>query len=393
MAKIFQIQTIKARITRKALAARFLSYDIKLADPMDLRKALGLADNLALYSGSPIVVAQRREGVIRFDFQLPSDSWQSITRSNVQGMELGLAAGRIPVSFNDSEYHALFAGATKSGKSTAIQSLLCAVATEYDPSEVDIYIVDPHGDYDPFSNMAHLGAPVACEREEIAKTIQHVSSIYNERKANKSRHEKQIWFIIDEAQDDQCLGTKESGHTDEMELISALAKGSGKFNIRLVIGSQKPTQADLPGTLDNLGTRYVGKVSKAGTSAHLTGQKGLNAQLLSGSGDFLSVATGDVTRFQVALPTEQHFNALPRGDVPLLVWTAKPHGEEPIVVSSGRPLEAVEPETLAYYMTKYVSIGDAKTELGIGRTVHNRYKFFADRLKDAMEGINDEVIT
>lgn len=398
LTEIFRGQKIKGRITRKALAPRFLSYDVRLQDPMQLDKAIRLADNLALYSGSKTVVAQRQAGVIRYDFQLPSYNWQEITRDNVEGLDLGVAAGRIPVSFNEAEYHALFAGATKSGKSTTIQSLLCGLAAKYRPGDIDLYIVDPHRDYEAFSRFAFLAAPIAHEREQIASVIKYVTAEYYKRKEDGNRRGRPIWLVIDEAQDFVCLGSKDEGHTDEVGLVSQLARGAGKFGIKLVIGSQKPTQADLPGILDNLMARYVGKVTKAQHGTHLTGQPGLNVQNLSGSGDFLSVAGSDVTRFQVARPLERHLSALPRREVaPAPLVPATIISESPVVLSSepqvGRPVEEVSPETLAYYMTKHVSIRDASDILGIGRAVHNRHKEFAERLKTAMERLANEHAT
>ncbi len=395
LTRIFNDQKIKGRVTRRALAPRFLSYDVRLEDPMKLDKAIKLADNLALYSGSQTVVAQRQGGVIRYDFQLPTYNWQEITRDSMKGLDLGMAAGRVPVCFNEAEYHALFAGATKSGKSTTIQSLLCGLASKYQPHEIDLYIVDPHRDYEVFENFAFLAAPIAHEREQIAAVIRHVTNEYNRRKAEGNRGSKPIWLVIDEAQDYICLGSKDEGHTDEVGLVSQLARGAGKFGIKLIIGSQKPTQADLPGILDNLMARYVGKVTKAQHGTHLTGQPGLNVQNLSGSGDFLSVAGSDVTRFQVARPLERHFSALPRiSTVPSLPFSASAavYEDEPAITIEepqvGRPTESVEPEILAYYMTKYVSIKDAADLLGLGRTVHNRYKGYAAKLQSAMEQLN-----
>lgn len=395
LARIYKEQQIAGKITRRAVAPRFLSYDIRLANPMQLKKALGLADNLALMSGSKTVVAQRQEGVVRYDFQLPTYSWQEITRDRVNGLGLGIAAGNIPVAFNEREYHALFAGATQSGKSTTMQSLLCGLSDAYTPGEIDLYIVDPHRDYESFENYAHLAAPIAYDRADIAATIAHVYNLYEQRKAEGNRKGRRIWLVIDEAQDSICLGSKEEGHTPELGLVSQLARGAGKFGVKLVVGSQKPTLADLPGVLDNLMARYVGKVTKAGHGTHLTGQSGLNAQNLSGSGDFLSVNGSDCVRFQVARPLERHFDELPRKSSIARLPVETPISSSPIILNSegdggstGRPTEDVKPDILAYYMTKYVSIADAKEILGLGRTLHNRYKAFAESLTNSIAELN-----
>lgn len=392
LSEIYKAKGLRGKIVRRALAARFLSYDVRLSNPLQLDKALKIAKNLALLSGSTTVVAGRRGGVVRYDFQLPTYNWSEVTREDVSGLELGLAAGRVPVSYSIEDYHSLFAGATKSGKSTALKSLVAGMATHFRPGDIDLYIVDPHRDYAEFSNLAFLAAPIAHDREAIAQTIKKVASIYEERKASGDRGKRKVWLLIDEAQDDICLGSKESGHTAEVGLVASLARGAGKFGIRLIIGSQKPTEADLPGILSSLTGRYVGRVTKGAHSSHLTGVSGLNAQLLSGRGDFLSVTGGDATRFQVAYAPPRLIQSLPTvakvPDLLLVTYT----DDTPIVLhdrAAGRPVTEVKPDKLAYYMTRYVSINDARNELDIGRTLHNRYKSFSEELKSEMKRIGN----
>jgi len=88
-----------AAITR---GARHLSLAVRLRDPMDLDRALALAEPLALACRAPACLAERRDGAIAYQFQLAERHWQLVTRANVSGAAVGLADGGRPVAFDFS---------------------------------------------------------------------------------------------------------------------------------------------------------------------------------------------------------------------------------------------------------------------------------------------------
>ena len=369
---LYNEKQIVGRLTGLALGARFLSYDVRLKNPLDLKPAIDIAENMALMSGSPAVIAQRDAGIIRYDFELRRAHWQEYTRADVEGMQLGLAAGRKPVEFDFVEYHHLFAGATKSGKSTTMQSFLCGLAATYEPSDLELYICDPHGDYEGFVNLAHLGAPIATSHDEIHNLIRHVYKIFSQRKANKSRNERRVVFLIDESQDSVCLGSKAEGFNQEqVAMISSMSRQAGKFRVHLVMGSQKPSQTDMPGIVDNLLGRYVGRVQDAQVSANLTGQPGLGAHKLSGYGDFLKVTAGSVIRFQSAMPRPQDYDALPRAEIGAV--EAAPVLDIDTGPGPGRPPEPLDPKVIAWMLfNKIPGRRTAERQIGLSRHMHSR---------------------
>ncbi len=383
--RVLNQNKVQGKIQSYSRGARYLSFGVRLSDPMQLSKALKLGDNVALVVGAKAVIVHRKNGEIQYQFQLRQRHWKTVTRDDVSGVQIGISATGQPVMFTTHDYHSLFAGSTKSGKSTAIQSTLCGLAESNTVDEIGFYIIDPHNDYEVFSNIAHLESPVASDRTSIRETIEVVYNLFTNRKETNDRNSKKVYFVIDEMQSPDCLGSKESGlNRDAVRMVSAIAKGGGKFNISLICGTQRPSQGDLPGIIDMLLSRYIGKVDSAQTSAFLSGQTGVPGHLLTGYGDFFRPLNGDVVRFQVAKPLPQHIDALEkRYSVTPLQKNIMPVPKETQPI--GRGASKLEPVILAHYLSSEISISQGKEQFGIGRHVHNRYKSFADRVNVELE--------
>ena len=375
---VFARKKLAGRLQPFIPASRFVAADIRLSDPTQLETALKLGDQLALYSGASNVISERAGGFVRYSFELEKAYWRGYTRSDVKGMEFGVGAGDVRVSFDFTDYHHLFAGSTKSGKSTTIASVLYSLAMEYSPQELGIYIIDPHNDYARFDGLAHLEMKRATSYDDIATTYAVISNLYQRRKEGNERNGKQIVLITDECQDEINLGEKKLGFNDQQAgIFSQLARGAGKFRIHIIAGSQKPTQEDLPG-LPNLLGRYVGKVDKAATAAHLTGRSGIEAHKLSGYGDFVKMRSGDSLRFVSAMVTEEQYHNLPRADVAsiprdavLLDCTPDPAKS----LAIGRPQECLDFEQFGVLVgMRMPGRVNAEKYAGVSQHMHRRYK-------------------
>ena len=66
---LYARQQLSGQLQQVLRGARHLSYGVKLFDPMQLDKALKLAEPLALASRSQAVLAQRAEGLVTYQFQ------------------------------------------------------------------------------------------------------------------------------------------------------------------------------------------------------------------------------------------------------------------------------------------------------------------------------------
>lgn len=396
MAGLFARQSLTGQLRTVQRGARHLSLGVRLHDPTRLDKALKLAEPLALHAGIEAVLAQRVAGLVTYQFELAQGFWEYYTRADVSGLAVGLAAQRKPVEFQFNPPHALVAGSTGSGKSETMKSIMLALMSTHSPTALGFIIIDPHSDYLDFANAVHLITPIVTEAEGAAQALLWANQELAHRKANNQREGRRIIIVIDEADDELALGDKQN-----MEIAKALAKEGRKFQMHLLVGTHKPTHTDLPGILDNLVNRFVGRVTDANISARLTGQAGLEAHKLTGQGDFIHVAGAEVERFQVAMATHHDFERLERGEVcPIRV-----EGPELRVLDfptitpkanvGGRPANTVQPDTLAHYVYYHphnISISQAHKLLDLSRGAHDLHKNFAlefmtelERLKQSAE--------
>lgn len=385
IANVYQQEKIHGRLMQIAHGARYITYDVRLSVDSSRfwKKAINAAPVIQTMALAPNVSSEIYNGLIRYNIETPNEFWKTVYRESVSGLEVGLAAGRKPVSISfDHGGHSLMAGTTGSGKSVFISSALCALSNSYSPEDAEVYICDPHNDYvDNFRNFALLGLPIAQTKEEIKNIILHVYEIYRQRKQFNLRNEKRIVLIIDESQEPEALGNSDAGFNNIFSEVTSLAKGGRKYRMSLWVGSQRPSQKELSGIFDMLKLRYVGTVDNAQTSTLLTGQAGLNAHQLTGQGDMLHVINGRVTRFIAAMPTNEDYKKLPRAEMVKSI-PSKQH-TRPIIEddsSVGRPSECLDdPKVIGFMLghafKKGALPGRVITEnhIGLSRHYHKRY--------------------
>ena len=382
LAALMQHNSIGGKLKSARRGARHLSLGARLTNPMDADKALKLAEPLALATRSEAVLAGRVEGLIVYQFQLSAANWQTYTRAEVEGLNIGLAEQRAPVEFNfDDAPHALFAGTTGSGKTEAMKSALIAVLNAYTPEELQLVIIDQKNILGAFDNEAHLVKPRAIFGDDAAALLEWATNELNARIASGHHKHPRLMIVIDEV---SMLPLRDK-KTKTSDNLRFLAKIGREKRVHLMVGNQKPGQRNLSEIVDNLLNRFVGLVDNAGTSAQLTGHSGLAAHKLTGSGDFIHVVKGGAIRFQVALATASDFDSLRRVQPIEITPPAPIVAPEPVIVTPRRgghkPL-AVEPAPLAYYMrNQALSVRGAKRAIGFSRKRHNFYKTFLVDLK------------
>lgn len=371
---LFAQQGLAGKLATAQRGARHLSLGIRLNDPTRLDSALKLAEPLALSAAAQAVMAQREAGLVVYQFELPQAFWQFYTRADLPNQEaIGLAEQRRPVIFSLDPPHALFAGTTGSGKSEAVKSALVALLATNEPGALALGIIDPNGDYGDFYSAAHLALPIEREPENFERTLKFFAAELKHRKEENIRDGQPIVIVIDEAHEILPLG-------QNLALVQMLAQGR-KYNIHLIIATQKPLHADLPKILDNLDNRFVGKVTDAKMSATATGQAGLQAHRLTGKGDFLHVTGALAQRFQVAQATHRDFERLPRGETPEPppveqgpILPALPEAQGP-----GRPPVELDARILAHYFfhgPPNITHRMAREMFGLARTGHTLHRDF-----------------
>lgn len=386
MSALYGKREMRGKIVRYARGARHMTLGVRLANPLQLNEALALAEPLALACRCKAVLAQRNQedapGLVSYQFQLADRQWQTVTRSDVNGLAVGLGESLRPVEFGWDAPHAGVFGTTNSGKSVTIRSILVALFASYAPDELRAVIVDPHRDYDDFARCAHLAAPIGPDGLLFAgQELAH-------RKAENIKEGPRLLVVADEAES-VLLSDRRL-----LEVVRAIAQEGRKFHVNLLIGSQDARETKLPGLISLINNRWVGLVASAQVSAILTGQAGVEAHKLTGRGDFVHVAGATVERLQVALPEPRDMERLPRVEV---VESPEIEPEDiPAAVNAnsgpGRPAVEIEPRHVAAYLhagPDKVSIREAKEKLGLNRVTHERHREFALEVKRGLEYLKE----
>lgn len=378
-ARVFYSKNVQAKLVGASVAARHATVAWRLNDPNSLKVALGLGEAIALASAVQQVMAYRDHAFIIYQFQLHDKFWRSYTRANVTGLGIGLGERRhqIDITFPEFAPQIGVYGMPGSGKTELIKSAICALASSNPPDKLKFVISDWHRQLSGFHNLAHLAAPIAYNDDQATdRLISLVQAERARRFENGSDSDYRLVFVIDEA--------AEIVTTDQRIHALADIANSRKWQVNLILGTQKPSAKALPDIIDKINNRYVGKVLDARTSANVTGQPGLECHRLIGSGDFLQVLGAGHERFQSALATEADIAALPR-----VVEVPEPEIEGSDVISflepspgPGRPENKVEPALVADYLANYeMSIRQFIREREISQRKYYLHKEFAEELK------------
>lgn len=377
---IYAQQHLKGQLVEVNRAARHLSFGVRLADPLKLDNALKLAEPLALSCGVRAILAQRAAGLVSYQVELPEIYWQYFTRQDLsEPAAVGLAEQRRPVLFNfDYAPHSLIAGTTGSGKSETLKSILVALVQSYAPAALGLVLVDPHRELDELENEAHLLLPVAHEPAEIGNALAYANQELKRRKESNIKDGPIIVVAVDEGTADEILSNPAN-----LAVMQNISKQARKYNLFLILATQKPGHGDLPNILDNLLNRFVGQLSDASVSARVTGHAGLFAHKLTPKGDFLHITGPEVDRFQVARATPADFERLERRAVSPLIVEPDDITDLPATLPEmsgpGRPPVELTPATLAayfYYGPANITHKLAEELFGQKRTGHRLHRDF-----------------
>ncbi len=388
---LYAKEELRGRVIKANRGARHLSLGIRLANPLQLDKALKLVEPLALATNTTAVIASRQPdqpGLITYQFQLQQGYWQKYTRADLETgpgrVGVGLSEGRRQIDFTFDLPHSGFFGTTGSGKSEAVKSLLCGLFTAYSPYELQAVIVDPDGDYiDSFRNSVHLGGvPIARTAEEINWVLTYAKAELLRRKRANERNGKRLVVVIDETED--ALAKQE-----RLAVAQAIGGDGRKFNINLVLATPDPNEKTLPDLLPKVVNRWVGLVSDGRISAYLTGHKGLECHKLTGQGDFMHVAGNRQERLLVAMATRADYDNLPRAELAAPDFEDEDlpdldEFEDDETRGPGRPTILPKPVPVARYLfygPNQISIAQAREWLGLTRTGHYANRDFAREVK------------
>jgi S-DNA-T family DNA segregation ATPase FtsK/SpoIIIE len=257
--------------------------------------------------GAPVVgieVPNTVFGSVALRGAIESSAFQKIKARSKLAIALGKGAGGEAVAADLTKMpHLLIAGATGSGKTVCLNSIICCLLLHNSPDDIRFIMIDPKRvELVTFNGMPQLLAPVVVDTDKAIKALrwlnQEMDSRYRQfAKAgarniegyNKDRAPGDglayLVLLIDELADLMMTASDEVEHT--LCRLAQLARATG---IHLVVATQRPSVDVVTGLIKaNFPTRISFAVTSQVDSRTILDTVG--AEKLLGRGDMLYMPT------------------------------------------------------------------------------------------------------
>ncbi|TET54431.1 MAG: DNA translocase FtsK [Actinobacteria bacterium] len=315
-------------------------YEIHLASGVKVNRILSLADDIALAFASPDVrILAPIPGKSAIGVEVPNIHRELVTIGDIltspkmkeNNSALSIVIGKDisghPTIANLADMpHLLIAGATGSGKSVCINSLIATILSRATPSMVKMILIDPKRvELNMFNGIPHLLTPVVTQAKQAAHALEWVVSEmesryellaanrvkniagYNNKMSKKgSNTMPYIIVIIDELADLMMVAAREV--EDAICRLAQLARAVG---VHLIVATQRPSTDVITGLIKaNITHRIAFAVSSQIDSRVILDSGG--AEKLVGKGDMLfsTPQTIKPKRIQAAFITEKEIENL-----------------------------------------------------------------------------------
>ncbi|WP_281279690.1 DNA translocase FtsK [Terrilactibacillus laevilacticus] len=253
-------------------------------------------------------------------FKDHSSALPAILGQDISGQQVITDLAKMP--------HGLIAGATGSGKSVCIHSLILSLIYKTSPERLRLILIDPKVvELAAYRELPHLATPVITEPkeaslslkwavEEMENRYQYFAKMgvrdikrYNECIDN-GQHEGEIMpyivIIIDELADLMMVSPQ-----DVEEAICRIAQKARAAGIHLLLATQRPSVDVITGLIkSNIPTRIAFSVSSQVDSRTILDSSG--AERLLGQGDMLFVENGarDIKRLQGCYVSDEEISRI-----------------------------------------------------------------------------------
>lgn len=293
------------------------SYELKPAPGIKLSRIVGLNDNIAMALSSSdlrieapipgknvvgIEVPNKEKDAVSLKELIDSNEFKNIN-SDIP-LTLGKdVEGNILISGMEDMPHLLIAGATGSGKSVCINSIITSVIYKSSPRDVKLMLIDPKVvELSVYNGIPHLLIDVVTnpkkaafalnwavdemEKRYISFAEKHVRDLkgYNKKMVEEGRDKEKlpkILIIVDELADLMMVASKEIE-----EYIARLAQKARAAGMHLILATQRPSVDVITGTIKaNIPSRIAFAVASSIDSRTILDMSG--AEKLIGKGDML----------------------------------------------------------------------------------------------------------
>lgn len=317
-------------------------FEITVGHGVKISKIKNLSDNLKLaLAARDIRIEAPIPGKRSIGIEIPNAKSRPVRLSEIVGnssfrdsnkdleVALGLDITGQPVTFDLSDMpHGLIAGATGSGKSVCINSILISLLMKASPQDVKLMLIDPKiVELAVYDELPHLVSPVITDVkaataalkwavEEMERRYQlfhhmkvrHITR-YNEIVEEQRRFSLKMPYlviVIDELADLMMMAPAEVE-----ESICRIAQKARACGIHLVLATQRPSVDVITGLIkSNIPTRIAFSVSSQIDSRTIIDSQG--AERLLGRGDLLYLGYGksDTVRLQGTFVTDEEIEQI-----------------------------------------------------------------------------------
>lgn len=341
---------IESRVVKVNRGPVITLYEMQIAPGIKVNRIVALADDIAMaLAASRVRVVAPIPGKSAVGVEVPNLNREMVTLGDIiKSSEYSLIPGKLKVALGKDILgnpvtldlkklpHLLIAGATGSGKSVLVNTIITSLIYNYDPNHVRFILVDPKMvELQLYNGLPHLLTPVITEPHvapralkwatlEMERRYRLLSAMntrdidrYNERAEKMPGCEKlpYIVIIMDELADLMMVAAKEIEG-----FITRIAQKARAVGIHLVLATQRPSVDVITGIIKaNFPARIAFQVAQKTDSRTIIDQNG--AEKLLGKGDMLyqSPMSSFPTRIQGAFISEdevisivQHLRRLAR---------------------------------------------------------------------------------
>lgn len=331
---------VEAKVTNITKGPTVTRYELTPNTGVKVSKIVNLSDDIALnLEAKSIRIEAPIPGKAAVGIEVPNKTSESVTLREVIESDvfeqadskltfaLGKdAAGNICVGDIAKMPHALIAGATGSGKSVCINSIIVSILYKAKPSEVKMILIDPKMvELSGYNGIPHLLIPVVTDPKKAAgalnwavqemvkryslfasvgvKDLKGYNKIIEKKEGAKL---PQIVIIVDELSDLMMVAPN-----DVEDAICRLAQMARAAGMHLIIATQRPSVDVITGIIKaNVPSRIAFTVSSQVDSRTILDSAG--AEKLLGKGDMLYFPTGEIKplRMQGAFISEKEIEKI-----------------------------------------------------------------------------------
>ncbi|OZV12990.1 cell division protein FtsK [Tissierella sp. P1] len=306
---------IDAIITQINKGPTITCYELQPSPGIKLSRIVSLSDNIALSLASSdirieapipgkaavgIEVPNKVKSSVLFKELITSEEYNNINSS--VPLALGKdVSGNVIVSTIDKMPHLLIAGATGSGKSVCINTIIMSILYKSSPEDVKLLLIDPKMvELSIYNGIPHLLIPVVTDAKKAAfalnwavdemekryklfaqNNVRDMNSYNSKVKASNGEELPTIVIIIDELADLMMVSAQEI--EDYICRLAQMARAAGMY---LIVATQRPSVDVITGTIKaNIPSRISFAVSSQVDSRTILDMAG--AEKLLGKGDML----------------------------------------------------------------------------------------------------------